>query len=195
MCERCAISTGRYSSRMRCRPGCAGQVITAWWQCRRTNFPIKVLRRKREVGLTWSAVTTGKMLAVDYEPECRPDLLVLGKALSGGFECLALSSTASCSAPSLPPDLRVSVVLVVTACRWCSVLPVSAVLCDNHIMDVIDPGSHGSTSAHRNSVDVIPAAPSHCCPFAATAAPLTCSPFDQQLWRQSDVLRRRDGGA
>ena len=41
--------------------------------------------------------------------EARPDILILGKALSGG------------------------------------VLPVSAVLADNQIMDVIKPGTHGST--------------------------------------------------
>lgn len=51
---------------------------------------------------------TGKMLACDYE-NVRPDVLVLGKALSGG------------------------------------VMPISAVLCDNHIMDLIKPGEHGST--------------------------------------------------
>ncbi len=51
---------------------------------------------------------TGKMLACDHEG-VRPDILILGKALSGG------------------------------------VLPVSAVLCDNFIMDVIKPGEHGST--------------------------------------------------
>jgi len=39
----------------------------------------------------------------------RPDLVLLGKALSGGF------------------------------------YPVSAVLCDNPIMDLIKPGEHGST--------------------------------------------------
>lgn len=51
---------------------------------------------------------TGKMLACDHEG-VRPDILVLGKALSGG------------------------------------VLPVSAVLCDDHIMLNIHPGEHGST--------------------------------------------------
>lgn len=51
---------------------------------------------------------TGKLLACDYE-NVRPDVLVLGKALSGG------------------------------------VMPISAVLCDNHIMDLIKPGEHGST--------------------------------------------------
>ena len=51
---------------------------------------------------------TGKLLAVDHE-DVKPDILILGKALSGG------------------------------------VYPVSAVLADDHIMEVIKPGQHGST--------------------------------------------------
>ena len=51
---------------------------------------------------------TGKLLAVDHE-EVKPDILILGKALSGG------------------------------------VYPVSAVLADNRVMEVIKPGEHGST--------------------------------------------------
>lgn len=51
---------------------------------------------------------TGKLLACDYE-EVHPDILILGKALSGG------------------------------------VYPVSAVLSNKKIMDVIRPGQHGST--------------------------------------------------
>lgn len=51
---------------------------------------------------------TGKLLAVDHE-NVKPDILILGKALSGG------------------------------------VYPVSAVLADDHIMEVIKPGQHGST--------------------------------------------------
>ncbi|MFA5298721.1 MAG: ornithine--oxo-acid transaminase [Lutibacter sp.] len=51
---------------------------------------------------------TGKLLAVDHE-NVVPDILILGKALSGG------------------------------------VYPVSAVLANNHIMNVIKPGQHGST--------------------------------------------------
>ncbi|MCL7765434.1 ornithine--oxo-acid transaminase [Polaribacter sp. Z014] len=51
---------------------------------------------------------TGKMLAVDHE-NVKPDILILGKALSGGA------------------------------------YPVSAVLANNSIMDVIGPGNHGST--------------------------------------------------
>ena len=51
---------------------------------------------------------TGKLLAVDHE-NVRPDILILGKALSGGA------------------------------------YPVSAVLADSAIMDVMTPGTHGST--------------------------------------------------
>ncbi len=51
---------------------------------------------------------TGKMLAVDHE-DVKPDILILGKALSGG------------------------------------VYPVSGVLANDEIMEVITPGSHGST--------------------------------------------------
>lgn len=51
---------------------------------------------------------TGKLLAVDHE-NVRPDVLVLGKAISGG------------------------------------VYPVSAVLADDAVMNVIKPGQHGST--------------------------------------------------
>ena len=51
---------------------------------------------------------TGKMLCCDWD-QVRPDMVLLGKALSGGF------------------------------------YPVSCVLADNHIMDLIKPGQHGST--------------------------------------------------
>ncbi len=51
---------------------------------------------------------TGKLLAIDHE-NVKADILILGKALSGG------------------------------------VYPVSAVLADKHIMEVIKPGQHGST--------------------------------------------------
>ena len=51
---------------------------------------------------------TGKIFASQHE-EVNPDILIVGKSLSGG------------------------------------VMPVSAALADNHIMDVIRPGTHGST--------------------------------------------------
>jgi ornithine--oxo-acid transaminase len=51
---------------------------------------------------------TGELLAVDHE-NVKPDVLILGKAISGG------------------------------------VYPVSAVLANNNVMEVIKPGNHGST--------------------------------------------------
>ena len=51
---------------------------------------------------------TGKLIACDYE-KVKPDILCLGKALSGGT------------------------------------IPISAVLCNNNIMECITPGTHGST--------------------------------------------------
>ncbi len=51
---------------------------------------------------------TGKLLACDHE-QVKPDMLILGKAISGGF------------------------------------YPVSAVLADDEVMEVIQPGQHGST--------------------------------------------------
>ncbi|XP_075975561.1 ornithine aminotransferase, mitochondrial-like [Anticarsia gemmatalis] len=51
---------------------------------------------------------TGKMLAVDHEG-VKPDILILGKALSGGM------------------------------------MPVSCIMANNNVMDVIKPGTHGST--------------------------------------------------
>ncbi len=51
---------------------------------------------------------TGKLLACDHE-EVKPDILILGKAMSGG------------------------------------VYPVSCVLANNNVMNVIQPGQHGST--------------------------------------------------
>jgi len=51
---------------------------------------------------------TGRMICCDWE-SVRPDILILGKALSGGL------------------------------------LPISCVLADDHVMSVLDVGSHGST--------------------------------------------------
>jgi len=61
---------------------------------------------------------TGRLFACDYE-KVRPDVMIIGKALSGGF------------------------------------YPVSAVLCDNHIMDVLNPGDHGSTFGGNPLASVI----------------------------------------
>ena len=51
---------------------------------------------------------TGKFFACDYE-NVKPDIIIVGKALSGGF------------------------------------YPVSAILCDSRIMNILHPGDHGST--------------------------------------------------
>ena len=51
---------------------------------------------------------TGKLFAYEYE-QIKPDIVIIGKALSGGY------------------------------------YPISAIACDNHIMEVIKPGDHGST--------------------------------------------------
>ena len=69
-----------------------------------TKYNVLLIADEVQTGLC----RTGRMLCVDWDG-VRPDILVLGKALSGG------------------------------------VLPVSAVLCDDHVMLTIKPGEHGST--------------------------------------------------
>ena len=69
-----------------------------------TKYNVLFIADEIQTGLA----RTGKMLACDHEG-VRPDILILGKALSGG------------------------------------VLPVSAVLADDFIMNNIHPGEHGST--------------------------------------------------
>lgn len=61
---------------------------------------------------------TGRLFACEYE-NVRPDITIIGKALSGGF------------------------------------YPVSAILCDNDIMDVLHPGDHGSTFGGNPLASVI----------------------------------------
>jgi ornithine--oxo-acid transaminase len=61
---------------------------------------------------------TGRLFACEYEG-VRPDILIMGKALSGGY------------------------------------YPVSAIACDNRIMDVIRPGDHGSTFGGNPLASVI----------------------------------------
>ena len=69
-----------------------------------TKYNVLMIADEVQTGLC----RTGRLLCVDRDG-VRPDIVVLGKALSGG------------------------------------VLPVSAVLCDDHIMLNIKPGEHGST--------------------------------------------------
>lgn len=75
-----------------------------------TKYNVLMIADEVQTGLG----RTGKMLACDYSKtseyiKMKPDILILGKALSGGF------------------------------------LPVSAVLSKDKIMEVITPGTHGST--------------------------------------------------
>ena len=61
---------------------------------------------------------TGKFFACDYE-DVSPDIMIIGKALSGWF------------------------------------YPISAILCDDYIMDVLNPGDHGSTFGGNPLASVI----------------------------------------
>jgi len=80
----------------------AGYLSNARELCRKYN--VLFIADEVQTGIA----RTGKMLACDYE-DVHPDILILGKAISGG------------------------------------VFPVSAVLANNEIMNVIKPGQHGST--------------------------------------------------
>ena len=79
-----------------------GYLKAAHELCKRYN--VLLIADEIQTGLS----RTGKLLASDYD-DVRPDILMLGKALSGG------------------------------------VMPISAVLCDDHIMNTIKAGEHGST--------------------------------------------------
>ena len=79
-----------------------GYLRAAWEACKKAN--VLFIADEIQTGLG----RTGARLACDLE-DVRPDILILGKALSGGT------------------------------------LPVSAVLADDEIMLVIQPGQHGST--------------------------------------------------
>jgi ornithine--oxo-acid transaminase len=79
-----------------------GYLKAAHELCKRYN--VLLISDEIQTGLS----RTGKLLASDYD-DVRPDILMLGKALSGG------------------------------------VMPISAVLCDDDIMNTIKPGEHGST--------------------------------------------------
>ena len=79
-----------------------GYLARAFELCRKKN--VLFIADEVQTGIA----RTGKLLACDHEG-VRPDMVILGKALSGGA------------------------------------YPVSAVLADNDIMEVIKPGQHGST--------------------------------------------------
>lgn len=80
----------------------SGYLSVAFELCKQNN--VLFIADEVQTGIA----RTGKMLAVDHE-NIKPDVLILGKALSGGM------------------------------------YPVSAVLADDEIMNVIKPGQHGST--------------------------------------------------
>ncbi len=80
----------------------SGYLSAAYELCKQNN--VLFIADEVQTGIA----RTGKMLAVDHE-NIKPDVLILGKALSGGM------------------------------------YPVSAVLADDEIMNVIKPGQHGST--------------------------------------------------
>ena len=80
----------------------AGYLKAAYALCKKYN--VLFVADEIQTGLC----RTGMMLACDHE-NVRPDMLILGKALSGGT------------------------------------MPVSAVLCDDAVMLLINPGQHGST--------------------------------------------------
>jgi len=79
-----------------------GYLIEAFKICKENN--VLFIADEVQTGIA----RTGKLLACDHE-NVKPDILILGKAISGGL------------------------------------YPVSCVLADNHIMEVITPGTHGST--------------------------------------------------
>jgi ornithine--oxo-acid transaminase len=80
----------------------SGYLSAAFELCKQNN--VLFIADEVQTGIA----RTGRMLAVDHE-NIKPDVLILGKALSGGM------------------------------------YPVSAVLADDKIMNVIKPGQHGST--------------------------------------------------
>lgn len=80
----------------------ADYISAAYEACRRSN--VLFIADEVQTGIG----RTGELLAVDYA-QVKPDVLILGKAISGG------------------------------------VFPVSAVLADDAVMEVITPGTHGST--------------------------------------------------
>ena len=80
----------------------SGYLSAAFELCKQNN--VLFIADEVQTGIA----RTGRMLAVDHE-NIKPDVLILGKALSGGM------------------------------------YPVSAVLADDEIMNVIKPGQHGST--------------------------------------------------
>lgn len=88
---------------------------------------------------------TGKLLAVDHE-NVKPDILILGKAISGG------------------------------------VYPVSAVLANDNVMNVIQPGQHGSTFGGN---------PVACAVATAALTVITDENLAENAEKLGDLFRRK----
>jgi len=116
-----------------------GYLKKAYEMCKASN--VLFIADEVQTGLA----RTGKMLACDYE-NFQPDILILGKALSGG------------------------------------VLPVSAVLANSEIMDLLKPGEHGSTYGGN---------PLACKVAIAALKVLKEENLSEQAFRLGEIFRKR----
>jgi ornithine--oxo-acid transaminase len=116
-----------------------GYLKKAYEMCKASN--VLFIADEVQTGLS----RTGKMLACDYE-NFQPDILILGKALSGG------------------------------------VLPVSAVLANSEIMDLLKPGEHGSTYGGN---------PLACKVAIAALKVLKEENLSEQAFRLGEIFRKR----
>lgn len=89
--------------------------------------PFILLEYSPSMGIQQGLCRTGKMLASEYD-NIKPDMILLGKALSGGGEALQTICAA----------------LFIQHLPFLA-YPVSAVLADKDVMLCIQPGEHGST--------------------------------------------------
>ena len=105
-----------------------------------TKYNVLMIADEVQTGIA----RTGKLLAVDHE-SVKPDLLVLGKALSGGVYPVSIlwEALIFCHAPRL-------MLTLCTPFRYACLRPrfhlqVSAVLASDEVMLTLSPGEHGST--------------------------------------------------
>ncbi|MCI4384614.1 hypothetical protein PGIGA_G00040780 [Pangasianodon gigas] len=107
-----------------------------------TKYNVLFIADEVQTGLA----RTGRRLAVDHE-NVRPDLVVLGKALSGGvYPVSAVLCDDEVMLTIKPGEHGSTYGGNPLACRVAiAALQVSAVLCDDEVMLTIKPGEHGST--------------------------------------------------